>query len=244
MKSDIYNGLRAFLLLAAIALGTTWCITEQSLANQPETPQYVEPPQLVELPATEIVPVEPQPVEVKMETIKVVFPEPEPEPEPTPAEPEPDHEPEEEEPALASEPTPEPEPAKEPVPEPVTAAEPTIRFTLTEEEREIIEAVVAAEAGGEDFDGQCLVAQCILNTAEAKGMRPHEVVLVPGQYTTPNYDRRSLVEDAVSAVFDDGYRVTDKPIRWFYAPDLCTSNWHESQQFALEHGCHRFFMPW
>lgn len=117
-----------------------------------------------------------------------------------------------------------------------------IRYPMTDQERTIVEAVVAAESMGEDFDGQCLVAQCILNTAEATGKRPDEVVLEPGQYATPNYDCSHLVSEAVSAVFDDGYQVTDEPVRYFYAPAWGTSKWHETKlEFVLEHGGHRFF---
>ena len=132
-------------------------------------------------------------------------------------------------------------PEVEPAPEPPAPKPQELRYSLTDEERTIVEAVVAAEAGGEDYDGQCLVAQCILNTAEAKGIRPDEVVLANGQYTTPNYKRRHLVEDAVAAVFDDGYTVTTEPIMYFYAPKYGTSKWHESLNFVLEHGGHRFF---
>lgn len=120
--------------------------------------------------------------------------------------------------------------------------EPFIRYKLTDEERYHIEAVVFAEAGGEDFDGQRLVAQCILNTIEATGKTPLEVIYSPNQYTTPNYDDHHFVSDAVSAVFDDGLMVTEEPIQFFYAPKYCYSEWHEEEcEFVLEHGGHRFF---
>ena len=129
----------------------------------------------------------------------------------------------------------------EPTPEP--------RYDLTEEERTIVEAVVSAEARGEGFIGQCLVAQCILNTAEARDMRPDEVVLEPGQYAAPLYGyadpngETSFICDAVSAVFDEGYEIISLPIRYFYAPDIVYSEWHEEDLvFAIEHGGHRFFM--
>ena len=122
-----------------------------------------------------------------------------------------------------------------------TIPETYIRYPMTEQERTIVEAVVAAESKGEDYAGQVLVAQCILNTAEATGKRPDEVVLEPGQYATPDYDSTELVSDAVSAVFDDGYTVTSEPIRFFYAPAYGTSKWHESLTFVIEYGGHRFF---
>lgn len=119
---------------------------------------------------------------------------------------------------------------------------PNKRYSLTDEERAIVEAVVAAESASESFEGQVLVAQCILNSAEARDMRPDEIVLEKNQYATPRYDLSYMVVDAVSAVFDDGYTVTDEPIRFFYAPKYCNSAWHENNlTFVLEVGGHRFF---
>ena len=117
----------------------------------------------------------------------------------------------------------------------------TPRYALTVSERDIVERVVMAEAGGEGFDGQRLVAQCILNTAEAMDLRPDAVVLAPNQYASPAAEASQEVKDAVSAVFDDGDMVTDEPIRWFYAPKYVYSAWHESKEFVLEHRAHRFF---
>ena len=115
-------------------------------------------------------------------------------------------------------------------------------FPLTDDERLCIEAVVAAETAGEDFEGQCLVAMCIRNSAEATGKSPAAIALEPGQYASPNYSRADQVSEAVSAVFDDGYQVTEEPIRYFYAPALCESEWHEQTlEYVLTHGGHRFF---
>lgn len=147
------------------------------------------------------------------------------------------------------EPEPEPEPvqpAQEPEtqdPEPLTI-QTTYRapYRLTDAERAIVEAVVASESGAEDFIGQILVAQCVRNTAEATGMRPDAVVLQERQYAPPSEELRYLVEDAVSAVFDNGLGATTETVRYFYAPKYCTSKWHEEAlEFVLEHGGHRFF---
>lgn len=130
------------------------------------------------------------------------------------------------------------DPPPQPMPEIIV---PEVRYALTDAERDLVERVVMAEAGGEGFDGQRLVAQCILNTAEAMDMRPDEVVTAPNQYAAPAEHASEMVMDAVSAVFDDGDMVTDEPIRWFYAPKYVYSAWHESKEFVLEHGGHRFF---
>lgn len=115
-------------------------------------------------------------------------------------------------------------------------------YRLTEDERDLVERVVMAEAGGEGYDGQRLVAQCILNAALLDGIRPDEVISVY-QYTTARPEPSDSVQDAVSAVFDDHDVVVDEPILFFYAPAICTSAWHESQDFILERGGHRFFAP-
>ena len=135
------------------------------------------------------------------------------------------------------------DPPPEPMPEvDVSELETTTpHYTLTDSERDIVERVVMAEAGGEGYDGQRLVAQCILNTAEAMDLRPDAVVLAPNQYASPAAEASQEVKDAVSAVFDDGDMVTDEPIRWFYAPRYVYSAWHESKAFVLEYGGHRFF---
>lgn len=126
--------------------------------------------------------------------------------------------------------------------EPLNAEKPAPRYDITQEELALVARVVHAEAAGEGYDGQALVAQCILNTAEATGMRPDEVVLEPKQYAAPAKEASKEVTEAVKAVFLDGYQVTTEPVRYFYAPARCKSEWHETAlNFVLEHGGHRFF---
>ena len=130
------------------------------------------------------------------------------------------------------------DPPPQPMPEIIV---PEVRYALTDAERDLVERVVMAEAEGEGFDGQRLVAQCILNTSEAMDLRPDEVVTAPNQYASPAKEASQEVKEAVSAVFDAGDMATDEPIRWFYAPKYVYSAWHESKEFVLEHGGHRFF---
>lgn len=107
-------------------------------------------------------------------------------------------------------------------------------------ERDVVERVVMAEAGGESFEGQMLVAQCILNAAEKRGVDPSEAVVLYS-YTKSRPDPTQRVKDAVAAVFDRGETVVDEPILYFYNPALVTSDFHESQIFVIEEGGHRFF---
>lgn len=121
--------------------------------------------------------------------------------------------------------------------------EPTVtpaRYQLSASERDTVERVVMAEAGGESFAGQMLVAQCILNAAEKEGVQPSEAVVIYS-YTSSRPDPTQSVKDAVAAVFDRGETVVDEPILYFYNPALVTSDFHESQIFVIEEGGHRFF---
>lgn len=120
------------------------------------------------------------------------------------------------------------------------AVEPVLRYPLTDAERDVVERVVMAEAGGESFEGQMLVAQCILNAAEKRGVDPSEAVVLYS-YTKSRPDPTQRVKDAVAAVFDRGETVVDEPILYFYNPALVTSDFHESQIFVIEEGGHRFF---
>lgn len=123
---------------------------------------------------------------------------------------------------------------------PAATATPAARYTLTAEERDTVERVVMAEAGGESFEGKMLVAQCILTATEKTGLQPSEVV-VKYKYTASRPEPSQSVKDAVAAVFDRGELVVDEPVMYFYNPAIVESEWHESQIFVIEVGGHRFF---
>ena len=108
-----------------------------------------------------------------------------------------------------------------PAAETVEPTEPAVRYPLTDAERDVVERVVMAEAGGESFEGQMLVAQCILNAAEKRGVDPSEAVVLYS-YTKSRPDPTQRVKDAVAAVFDRGETVVDEPILYFYNPALVT----------------------
>lgn len=122
-------------------------------------------------------------------------------------------------------------------PEPTEAP---VRFYLSASERDTVERVVMAESGGESYEGQMLVAQCILNGAEKQGVQPSEAVEIY-QYAGARPKPTQSVKDAVAAVFDRGETVVDEPVLYFYNPAIVESEWHESQIFVIEVGGHRFF---
>lgn len=124
------------------------------------------------------------------------------------------------------------------VPEP--QAEKTEYYPLSEQEYTELCKVVMSESGGECYEGQMAVAQCILNACLRDNIRPLEAV-VKYQYTGKRKTATESVKSAVTAVFTNGEKITNEEILFFYAPKYCTSEWHESQRFIVEIGGHRFF---
>jgi len=114
------------------------------------------------------------------------------------------------------------------------------RYNLTDAERDLVERVVMAESGGESYQGQMLVCQCLLNACEIDDIRPAKAIKQYA-YAKSRPEPSENVKRAVTAVFDEGERVTGEPIVYFYAPALTTSEFHESQEFVLTEGGHKFF---
>lgn len=119
-------------------------------------------------------------------------------------------------------------------------------FSLSDEERYIVEQVVMSECGNEPYEGIVAVAQCIYNTAVYKDMSPAEVVQVPGQYAPmSSIAANENVKLAVSQVFDEEEFYVEEPIMFFYAPKYSAGTWHESSpnlEYACTIGGHKFFM--
>lgn len=154
------------------------------------------------------------------------------------------------------------EPVVEVEPEPICEIENDIvefkpYYSITDDDRYVIERIVAGEAGHEPLLGKMAVAQCILNAMEqdnltVSGVR--EIYQYSGwmkENFPANYPEDwGEVQQAVWCVFDNGEKVTEENILWFYSPANMnggrggTSSFHESQKFVIEIGGHRFFAPW
>lgn len=116
---------------------------------------------------------------------------------------------------------------------------------LTPEDRDLCERLVMGEAGGQGFIGTALVAQALRDSILYRGYGSVAEVRRSCGYTgridrKPNDD----VLDAVAFIFDDGGYAVKHTVYFFYAPGICTSSWHESQQFIVEYKGHRFFSTW
>ena len=108
-------------------------------------------------------------------------------------------------------------------------------FTLSAEERELVERVVAAEARGESIECQMAVAQTILDRAVSREQSITKVCTAPYQFADPYMGEISeKTQDAVRFVFDDGAKVFDK-VTHFYASHLIDPPyWTESKEFKGE----------
>lgn len=120
-------------------------------------------------------------------------------------------------------------------------------YPITEDDRYVIECIVAGEAKGESTEGKMAVAQCLLNGMVKDGLSASDV-RTQYQYSgwddelqNSNPDCWVEVCEAVSRVVDDGKFVSENPILFFYAPKRVYSSWHESLNHAITVGGHKFF---
>lgn len=116
-------------------------------------------------------------------------------------------------------------------------------FALTEAERDEVAHVLMCETGGADETAAALVAQCILNACEKDGLRPAEV-FKRYQYADYPATPNTTCYAAIQKVFDHGDFITDEPVMFFYSPAGMpegVSSWHETQDFVVEYGGHRYF---
>ena len=116
-----------------------------------------------------------------------------------------------------------------------------IDYSITEDDRETIEHIVEGEAGGESYEGKLWVATCLRNAME-KDKLSAEQVRLEYQYAGWSEKVSEDTKNAVKEVFVLGNKMHDS-VLWFYAPEWCNSEWHESQRFVAEIGGHRFFAP-
>ena len=120
--------------------------------------------------------------------------------------------------------------------------EEVIVFEITEEERQIIERVVMAEARGESLEGQMAVAQTIRDRCIERGQDPIEVCTAPNQYAMVNMEATERVKDAVVFVFDYGHSVFDEPTFYFYQSEMINEpEFLAEKTFRGQIGPHRFY---
>lgn len=114
--------------------------------------------------------------------------------------------------------------------------------SMTAEEREYCERMVMGEAGDTGYTGMALVAQCIRDTYVAGNYSSvADVIASNGYYGSTDITPSETCKEVVRFVFDQGGSAVQHRIQVFYASDICTSEWHESQNFVCVYGYQRFF---
>ena len=128
------------------------------------------------------------------------------------------------------------------VEEPVEEKEPF--FYISDDERHTIACIIAGEAYNSGMDLKTAVAQTIYIAMKIEDCRLNGVI---SRYD--GYRDRSVIEDrvwqecqeAIAQIFDRGEMAVNEPIEFFYAPQYCTSDWHESLKYVTTIGGCRFF---
>lgn len=114
------------------------------------------------------------------------------------------------------------------------------KVSLTASERKKIEMLVHNELGGGGYTGCCLMAQCMRDAIISKMAKASTMKKDMG-YSASDTNAVggsvcSEAKKAVKDVFDSGKYIVKHRILYMYAPNLCTSKWHETQLFICEFG--------
>lgn len=117
--------------------------------------------------------------------------------------------------------------------------------SLSAYDRAKVERLVMGEAGSLGYNGAALVAQAIRDSMAVSGTSSVDYIINNYQYDAPTTKEPSAaVKQAVSYIFDNnGYAVQHR-ILYFYASNVVSNAWHESQQFIVSYGNVRFFDAW
>ncbi len=133
---------------------------------------------------------------------------------------------------------------------PVSTANVDTGYTATHVElsaydRDLLERLVMGEGGSLGFNGAALIAQAVRDSMVLSGTNSVEYIIANYQYDgstaiAPSED----VKAAVSFIFDSDGCAVQHRILYFYAADMVSNAWHESQQFITSYGNVRFFDQW
>lgn len=125
--------------------------------------------------------------------------------------------------------------------------EPVPFIEISDDDRYIVECVVAGEAGGHSYELMKAVAQCMAISMDMRKMSADEV-RQEHQYHGYNTELEqtdpsawAMVCSAVSEIFDDGNFVVYEPIEYFYNPSYGGGDFHEKMDFIIEIEGVRFF---
>ena len=114
--------------------------------------------------------------------------------------------------------------------------------SLSDSDRDAVEHMLMGEAGSMGFNGMALVAQCIRDTyVSGNYSSMQDLFYQNGYYGSMSITPSSTCAEVVNYIFDQGNSAVQHSIRVFYASDICSSPWHEAQEFVVSYGYVRFF---
>lgn len=118
---------------------------------------------------------------------------------------------------------------------------PKLQINLSEEDKILACQIVQGEAGGEGYESCCLVAQCLKDSMISLGYKSIKEVQ---KYCKYDGWKEEYSDDAVRAVeyiFDQNQSAVAHRVLFFYATNLCTSKWHETQRYVVTVNKTRYF---
>lgn len=118
---------------------------------------------------------------------------------------------------------------------------PKYQVVLSEKDRILAYQIVQGEAGGEGFESCCIVAQCLRDSMLSLGYSSIKEVQEKCKYDGWKEEYSEDAINAVNYIFDHNRNAIAHRVMFFYATDLCSSKWHETQDYILTVNKTRFF---
>lgn len=116
---------------------------------------------------------------------------------------------------------------------------------LPADQREKLERLVMGEGGSMSYQGCLLVAHAIRDAMVLSNTNSVDAIIAEYQYSASLEKKpNAKVKKAVAEIFDnDGYAINHR-LLYFYASDMVSNPWHESQNFITSCENVRFFDKW
>ena len=118
---------------------------------------------------------------------------------------------------------------------------PKLQINLSKEDKILACQIVQGEAGGEGYKSCCVVAQCLKDSMISLGYKSIKEVQEKCKYDGFSKEYSEDALRAVEYIFDQNQSAVAHRVLFFYATDLCTSKWHETQNHILTINKTRYF---
>ena len=120
----------------------------------------------------------------------------------------------------------------------------TGQVLLCEADKKLACQIVMGEAGGESFEDCCVVAQCLKDSMVFLRYNSIAEVQKECRYDGFKKEYSQTAQAAVEYIFDQNRSAIAHRVLFFYAADLCQSEWHETQYHVLTRRYARYFDMW